>query len=252
MITFRTLSFIFGLAAITGHLSFCANLDHTQHEAGAQDHKHESKNDIVESAQDYPYKHQREKAQSDQGKWKVVRKRTRFGTNSEERDWDFFDNDDINSINDDDLEVEWKEYPYHGNEVEYHSHPHEHPHYTHEVSSVYSKYEKLRPIDLTKLVPMISLVGLYMLTPTYLNARKKRSTFRISSDGIDLTEEDKKFECFVRLACRVEKLSAEVGVPGNPLVKELMENRRFAEMVRRYKDSDRCNTAGCSKVLTSA
>ena len=49
-----------------------------------------------------------------------------------------------------------------------------------------------------------------LLTPTYLNARKKRASFQISADGVPLKENDEKFECFLRLACRVGELSTEI------------------------------------------
>ena len=230
-----------------------ARLNHSKDDLEHHEHEHE---DLVDTPHEHTHKHIIAKpAIKSPGKLRVLRKkkRTKFDKTYKERDWEgFYDSEsDFNTIDIDNLETEGKDYPYESEDLtEYHSHPHEHL-MTHDISSVYNKYQDLRPLDLTKLVPMVSLVGLYLLTPTYLNARKKRASFQISADGVPLNENDEKFECFLRLACRVGELSTEIGVEDNPLVAELGRNRKFTEIVAKYKEENKCNTSGCAEILTS-
>ena len=180
------------------------------------------------------------------GKMRVLRKkkRTKLDVLDTERDGEeYYDS----NVNDYDLGTEWREYPYDPQEV-YHSHPHAHLH-LHDTSSVYSKYKDLRPLNLQKLVPMLSLVSLYMLTPTFLNARRRRSSFKITADGDVLNEEDERYECFLRLACRVGELSSEIGVQSNPLIEELRKIKKFQNKVVQLKENNMCNTSGCEKIL---
>ena len=232
----------------------CASKDH-----GDDHHGHAQAGHADNDPHDHPHKHiQGNKPnQAKNGKLRVLRKKKKLPVfnvrNSEESGWEgIYDTDttDVGFENSNE-ELEWREYPYESEDLtEYHAHPHEHPHHGHDISSVYTKYDDLRPLDLTKLIPMLSLLGLYLLSPTFLHARKKRDNFQISGDGLQLDEENKRQECFLRLACRVGELSKEVGVLSNPLVAELMENDKFAETVEKYKEVNKCNTYGCEKLLT--
>ena len=224
------------------------------------DHHHEHEHDdFPDTRHQHRHKHLHAKPfENKRGKLRVMRKKKKpeSKANNAERFWQgVYDTEDdatnVIDIDSLDLEIEGKDYPYESQEItEYHSHPHEHPHHGHDTSSVYHKYDDLRPLDLTKLIPMVSLLGLYVLSPTYLQARKKRDNSHISDDIIGLDDEGRKLECFMRLACRVGELSKEVGVPSNPLVEELMENEKFSETVKKYNKENKCNTFGCADILT--
>ena len=245
----KSVHLVFLLAEIMN----CASINQAEEDGQQHEHAHD---DLIDTPHEHPHKHQLSKpVKNNQEKWRVLRKKKKAGFDAinKERDWDgFYDSDsDFNDIDIDNVEMEWRDYPYQSEEViEYHSHSHDHPHHGHGISSVYNKYDDLRPLDLTKLVPMVSLLGLYLLTPTFLHARKKRDNFHIFADGVGLGEEDKKLECFLRLACRVGELSKEIGVHSNPLIAELMENKKFAQTVKKYREENQCNTSGCEEILT--
>merc|ERR1711892_572944 len=229
-----------------------ASIDHAK--GDHSDHKIEELADFKDTPRDHiRQQHDTKPAKTRSGNYRVLRKKKRTKFEAMNKDWEgFYDSEsDFNTINIDNIETEYRGYSDEEDEgIEYYDHAHPHEHLMlHDATSVYSKYEDLRPLDLAKLVPMLSLVGLYMLTPTYLNARRKRSSFRISADGDVLNESDERYECFLRLACRVGELSTEVGVQKNPLVEELMTSRKFIEKVKVFKEENMCNTSGCEVIL---
>ena len=79
--------------------------------------------------------------------------------------------------------------------LEYRDHPHDldsnvhlqvHHYHIHHAPSVYHKYDGIRPPDLTKLIPMATLLGLYLITPTFIHIRRKRDSVRRSQETFKL------------------------------------------------------------------